>query len=126
VHHNFSGDFLHRKNGFGLLNPNPLEFLRYLFPFSSYQQIHFQFFNSAHNSAQFFLVKKVLFGYKKIVEFEPGKLALFCFFPLRDENLAFPVVIIVPVKNSNKNAKWPISYLSKDHFLSKKGPELFP
>jgi hypothetical protein len=65
VHRNFSG--------IGLLNPNPLEFLRYLVPFSSYKQIHFQFFNSAHNSAQFFLAKKVLFGYKKIVEFEPDK-----------------------------------------------------
>jgi hypothetical protein len=66
VHHNFSGIFFHRINGFGLLNPNPLEFLRYLFPFSSYKQIHFQFFNSAHNSSQFFLAKKVLFGYKNL------------------------------------------------------------
>jgi hypothetical protein len=49
MHHNFS-EILHRKNGFGLLNPNPLKFLRYLFPLSSYEQIHFQFFNSAHNS----------------------------------------------------------------------------
>jgi hypothetical protein len=64
VHRNFSGIFLHRITGFGLLNPNPLEFLRYLFPFLSYKQIHFKFFNSAHNSAQFFLAKKVLFGYK--------------------------------------------------------------
>jgi hypothetical protein len=30
------------------------------------------------------------------------------------------------VKNSNKNVKWPISYLSKNHFLSKKGLKQVP
>jgi hypothetical protein len=45
VHHDFSWVF--EKNAFGLLNPNPLEFLRYLFPFSSYKPINVQFVNSA-------------------------------------------------------------------------------
>jgi hypothetical protein len=31
----FLGDFLHRKNSFGLLNPNLFEFLRHLYLFSS-------------------------------------------------------------------------------------------
>jgi hypothetical protein len=65
VHRNFSGIFLHRKNSFGLLNPNPLEFLRYLFPFSSYKQIHFQFFNSARITVRnFFWPKKCFYDIK--------------------------------------------------------------
>jgi hypothetical protein len=107
----FSKIFLQRINAFGLLNPNPLEFLRYLFPFSSYRRIHLQFFNSAHNSAQFFFRQKLLFWTKKFTEIEPDKLASFCFFPLKAEDLAFPVMITVQYtgKNQDKNVTLPKS-----------------
>jgi hypothetical protein len=83
-----------RKIVFVPLNPNPLEFLSYLYPFSSTgnKQIHFQFFNRAHNSARFFHTKRCFFDIK--IKFEPDKLASFCFFPLRALDHAFPVMII--------------------------------
>jgi hypothetical protein len=64
--------FLHRINAFDLLNPNPLEFLRYLFPFSGYERLHLQFFNSALHSAQTFFAKNCFFGQKKFTEIEPN------------------------------------------------------
>jgi hypothetical protein len=62
----------------------------------------------------------------KFIKFEPDNLASFCFLPLKAEDLVFPVLIIYTIKNPNKNVKWPIIHLSKNHFLSKKDPKKVP
>jgi hypothetical protein len=74
------GNFLHMKNGLGLLNPNLLEFLRYLYPFLSYKQIHFRYLYSAHNSARFFFAKKCFFDIKNL-KIWTRQASFFCFFP---------------------------------------------
>jgi hypothetical protein len=74
--------FLLKEIAFDLLNPNPLEFLRYLFPFSSYTQIHIQFFNSAHNRAKFRFAKKCLFDIK-MYKIGIRQASFVLFFPLR-------------------------------------------
>jgi hypothetical protein len=84
-----------QNKALGQLNPNLLKFLGYHNRFLRYLQKRVNFFNSAFYSARTFFDFLQLFRIPFAIKFEPGKIELFCFFPLKDDIHGFPAAKIV-------------------------------
>jgi hypothetical protein len=77
VHHIFLQIFYKVQNKCFLpAKSKSVRIFRYIFP--SYRRIHLRFINSARLTSRVFRLRT--FFYIKLVEFEPDKLAFFCFF----------------------------------------------
>jgi hypothetical protein len=72
---------------------------------------------------RFFLCQKVLFRYKKKHNFWTRQASFVPFFSPESWKSALSCYDNCTLLKNITNVKWPISYLSKNHFLSKKGPK---
>jgi hypothetical protein len=70
------------NNALGLLNPNLVKFLRYLYPFLRYLKKSLFFSNSVFYSACALFKTMQLFSTSLAIKFDPDEIETFCFFLL--------------------------------------------
>jgi len=80
-----------------MLNPNPLEFLRYLLPFKSYKWKHLNFFNSAWPQCKAFLAYFPLLHVQNVEEWVLMKINQFCFLHQKAKMHGFAAKLILDI-----------------------------